>query len=156
MRKRLAGIGNRIMRDIRRYGRGLAAAVILYFIMHRLFRAFCPSILITGFSCPGCGMTRAVLCLLKGQVARAWTLNPAAGLWILWAAWFAVERYGRGRRPKALIRAALGILLFMVLVYIIRMKLYFPDKPPYTYRGNNLFSRMLPGYDKVIRHLTTG
>lgn len=156
MRKRLAGIGNRIKRDIKQYGQGLAVAVILYFVMHRLFRAFCPSVLITGFPCPGCGMTRALLSLLKGQIARAWALNPAAVFWIMWAVWFAIERYGRERCPKALIWAAWGILLFMVLVYIIRMKLYFPDRPPYTYTGNNLFSRVLPGYSKVIRYLTAG
>lgn len=156
MKERLTGIGNRIRKDIGRYGGGLIAAVILYFMMHRLFDAFCPSILIAGFPCPGCGMTRALLCLLRGQAARAWALNPAAVFWMIWAVWFAVERYVRGRRPKALVWAAWCILIFMILVYITRMKLYFPDRPPYTYTGNNLLSRVLPGYNKVIRHLIAG
>lgn len=156
MKERLIVIGNRIGTDIRRYGRGLIAAVILYFIMHRLFDAFCPSILIAGFPCPGCGTTRAMLCLLRGQAARAWALNPAAVFWMVWAVWFAVERYVMGRRPKALMWMACGILIFMILVYIMRMRLYFPDRPPYTYTGNNLFSKLLPGYNKVIRFLIAG
>lgn len=154
MRNRLVGIWNRIEKDIRQYGPGLLAAVILYFVMHGLFNAFCPSVVISGFPCPGCGMTRAVIYLIKGQPGRALAVNPAAVLWMIWAVLFAVERYGKGRRPKWLAWAACGILLFMIAVYIIRMKLYFPDRPPYTYTGDNLFSKVLPGYDKFIKHLT--
>lgn len=155
MKNRLTETANRIREDIRQYGLGLLAAAILYFIMHALFDAFCPSVLITGFPCPGCGMTRAVLYLLKGQLARSWELNPAAVFWVLWAVLFVFERYGegKGKGRKALVWSACGILLFMVAVYIIRMRLYFPDRPPYTYKSENLFSRMLPGYGKTIKYL---
>src|SRR5688572_25368366 len=30
--------------------------------------------------CPGCGLTRGLVCLAHGEVARAWHYNPA-GLW---------------------------------------------------------------------------
>lgn len=153
MKNKLNEIMDRIGKDIRQYGAGLLAAVILYFVMHALFDAFCPSVLISGFPCPGCGMTRAVLYLFSGQFARSWNINPAAALWVLWAVYFAVERYGRGRGNKMIVRSACGILLFMVIAYIIRMYLYFPDRPPYTYTRNNLFSRVLPGYGKVIKVL---
>ena len=153
MKDRLTGAVSRIRKDIRQYGAGVLAAAILYFVMHALFDAFCPSVLISGFPCPGCGMTRAVLYLLRGQLARSWALNPAAVFWVLWAAFFAFERYGRGRSQKALVRCACGILLFMVAVYIIRMTLYFPDRPPYTYTRDNLFARVLPGYGKAIKYL---
>lgn len=153
MKDRLIETANRIRSDIRQYGLGLLAGVILYFIMHVFFDAFCPSVVIFGFPCPGCGMTRAVLYLLKGQFARSWELNPAAILWVLWVFFFLFERYGKGRGQKALVWSACGILLFMITVYIIRMRLYFPDRPPYTYTRNNLFSRVLPGYREVIKDL---
>lgn len=153
MKKKVLEIGGRIKKDIRQYGAGLLAALLLYFLFHVLFDAFCPSVLISGFPCPGCGMTRAVLYLFRGHFERSWALNPAAVFWVIWILLFAFERYVRNRRPKGLSLAACGILLFMVAAYIIRMYMYFPDRPPYVYTGNNLFSRTVPGYAKIVRHL---
>jgi hypothetical protein len=31
---------------------------------------------ITGFGCPGCGLTRSFVCLARGDVVRAWHFNP--------------------------------------------------------------------------------
>lgn len=150
---KLSAAGGRIKKDIRQYGPGILMAVILYFLAHGLFGAFCPSLLVTGFPCPGCGMTRAVLCLFQGQFRRSWALNPAAVLWVVWALLFACNRYIRGKKSKILGRMFWGILLFMLAAYAVRMKLYFPNKPPYVYEGDNLFAAVLPGYDKIVRHL---
>lgn len=154
MKGKVCEIGNRIGKDIRQYGLGLLAAAVLYVVIHGLFDAFCPSVLISGFPCPGCGMTRAVLYLLRGQIGRSCAINPAGVLWVAWAALFAFERYGLGRKSKVTVRAAYVIALFMIVVYIIRMRLYFPYKPPYVYTRDNLFERILPGYGKFVRYLT--
>lgn len=154
MKKKISEIGNRIEKDIRQYGLGLLAAVVLYFVLHGLFDAFCPSVLITGFPCPGCGMTRAVIYLFRGQIGRSCAINPAGILWVAWAALFAFERYGQGRRSKVTVRAVYGIAVFMIIVYIIRMKWYFPDRPPYVYTKGNLFEKILPGYGRLVRYLT--
>ena len=37
----------------------------------------CPFRTITGFLCPGCGVTRLCLALLQGDLAAAWSANPA-------------------------------------------------------------------------------
>lgn len=153
MRDTVPIVWGRIKQDVRQHGAGVLAVVVMYFVMHALFGAFCPSVIVTGFPCPGCGMTRAVLYLLKGQFLRSWALNPAAGLWVLWALWFAFERYIRGRKCRGLTWALTGIALFMITVYIVRMIRYFPNKPPYVYTGNNLFSRIIPGYRDIIRYL---
>ena len=153
IRNALPVIWGRIKQDIGQHGAGVLAVVVLYFVMHALFGAFCPSVIVTGFPCPGCGMTRAVLYLLKGQFLRSWALNPAAGLWGLWAVGFAFERYIRGQKCKGLTWALCGIALFMISVYLIRMVRYFPDRPPYVYTPNNLFSRIIPGYRSIIKHL---
>jgi len=34
----------------------------------------------TGISCPGCGLTRAFVCLAHGQWSQAWKYNPAGVL----------------------------------------------------------------------------
>jgi hypothetical protein len=36
----------------------------------------CPVRLLTGFSCPGCGGTRAMGAISTGQFEQAWSLNP--------------------------------------------------------------------------------
>ena len=36
----------------------------------------CPSKLITGYDCPGCGTQRALHALLHGDIAGAWRFNP--------------------------------------------------------------------------------
>ena len=46
----------------------------------------------TGVSCPGCGMTRAVAAILRGDWQRMWTMHPLAPFLavqgvIVWAAW---------------------------------------------------------------------
>lgn len=47
---------------------------------------------LTGYHCPGCGMTRAVFCVLHGELAEAWACNRLVVVvfpllaW-LWAAW---------------------------------------------------------------------
>lgn len=37
----------------------------------------CPSKLITGYDCPGCGSLRAAHALVHGDFATAWAFNPA-------------------------------------------------------------------------------
>lgn len=71
----------------------LAFAAVLY-VADPAETPYYPPCLIrlwTGWSCPGCGATRALHALLHGQVASAWALNPlwtpaAPGLclWLVW------------------------------------------------------------------------
>lgn len=154
--EKLPVVAGRIKQDIRQHGTGVLAVVMLYFLLHLIFDAFCLSVIVTGFPCPGCGMTRAILYLLKGQFGRSWALNPSAPLWALWALWFAFERYIRGRRPEKLMWALYGIGLFMIGAYLIRMGKYFPNRPPYVYTKNNLLSRLLPFYEELVKHLISG
>ena len=52
----------------------LAALVVLAAMMY-LLRLGCPVRRLTGIPCPGCGMTRAVLALLEGDIAGALQLH---------------------------------------------------------------------------------
>lgn len=59
-----------------------------------LVRAYGPPCIIrtlTGFSCPGCGMTRAVLALLQGNWEQAWHYN----LFLPFAVCLLAAEYGR-------------------------------------------------------------
>ena len=50
--------------------------------------AFCPFYRLTGLPCPGCGLTRAFVCLGHGQVLAALHWHPLG--WVLYALCLAV------------------------------------------------------------------
>lgn len=146
-------IVKRIAKDIKG-GTATAAAFLVYYLaVHLIFRAFCPLLILTGLPCPGCGLTRAALSLLKGQAARAAYHNPSIFLLLIFILYCSYFRYIKGT-PVRGIRAALGILVFgMLAVYGIRMYLYFPGQAPYVYQGDNLLAAWVPGYGEWMRQM---
>lgn len=121
-----------------------ALLFLIYFAIGRKFLySLCPSVLVTGFPCPGCGMTRAVFSILKGNFAAAWHLNPFSYAAVILVVMFVVQRYIRRKDVKCLgkylVVAAVGMLLF----YIYRMLHDFPGEPPMSYYRGNLLNRIL-------------
>lgn len=55
-----------------------AAAAVLYAVWFSLtgIGIPCPIRLVTGFKCPGCGITHMLASLLRGNLRGAWTSNP--------------------------------------------------------------------------------
>lgn len=94
-------------------GLGLAAAAaLLPAVLQIVLQAgpagdpglvLCPSRRLLGLPCPGCGMTRALAALLRGDLAGAFALHPwapalAAQLALGWGAWGWSLRGTSGRR----------------------------------------------------------
>ena len=76
-------IVNRIAGDIKGVALVLILFLVYYLIMNAVFQAFCPLLILTGVPCAGCGLTRAVIFLLKGQALRAFSINPSVFLILL-------------------------------------------------------------------------
>lgn len=118
--------------------------VFAYFVLLRkLLITICPAVLITGFPCPGCGMTRAFIRLLHLDFAGAWQMHPFVYLFMIFVLWFGIRRYifGISDTEKAWkTLAALGI--FMILFYIWRMLRYFPGDPPMSYYYGNVLLKL--------------
>lgn len=87
--------------------------VIIIFIYGSLqiFGITCPIKFITGVSCPGCGMTRAYLSLLKLDFKSAYYYHP---LFILPAFGLIIYIF-RGKFSKKSLR---GLEIFFVLVFL--------------------------------------
>jgi hypothetical protein len=80
----------------------------------------CPSLLLTGLYCPGCGSLRATHDLWNLDLAGAWSMNPLAVVALpfviaSWLAWLHRAVTGRPRRrisrpwvPNALLVVVLG------------------------------------------------
>lgn len=140
----------RLWKDIKEY-KWLGAALALYYlVVEGLFSAFCPLVIITGFPCPGCGMTRAFLAVLTGDFVRAWRLNPMIYAVILAAFYAAAQRYLFQQKVKGFYRILCVLAVFMILVYIYRMYRYFPFRPPLSITRGSLFERILPGYGRFL------
>jgi hypothetical protein len=92
----------------------------------------CPFRLLTGFTCPGCGSTRAMHEILHGHFASAFMLNPLLLLAIPFLL-FALLRYsvvvmrGGVPRPNAL-PAPVIYALFVIIVsfWIFRNTPFYP------------------------------
>ena len=73
--------------------------------------------LFTGVSCPGCGMTRAYMSLLRLDFASAFYYHP---LWLLVLIWVGIYALVYFKFPRAKdIVVAIGVLALLV-TYIIR------------------------------------
>ena len=115
---------------------------------------------ILGIPCPGCGSSRAFLLLLQRQFGQAIRMHPlilvsltiliAVPLYFFWA-WQARKK-DEDWQPPLSPRTA-RILLFSLaglylLVYLVRMILYFPHEEPMCYREDSLWGRLI----LLIRH----
>lgn len=133
----------RIWADLKNFRIALFALVLYNMLARGIFHAFCPQLILTGFPCAGCGMTRAVFYMLTGRFARGMQLNPAAPLWILFLGWFFANRYLRGVQPKQT-KVFLALVCVVTLaVYLYRMIHSFPGEPPMVYYRNNILRRLL-------------
>lgn len=151
--KKAGEIVNRIKKDIRQFWVAGAAFVVYYLIAHAVFDAFCPFLVVTGFPCAGCGLTRAGLHLLRGNIVKAAMINPSIFLVILFLLYCGYFRYIRGIKVKGF-SVALGVLVTVTLaVYVYRMYLYFPDRVPYVYHKKNLLAEAFPWYRHVVERV---
>ncbi len=151
--KELKQIFGRIWKDIYDYKAVIVAFSIYYILVHLLFHAFCPSVLLTGFPCAGCGMTRAMFFLLTGQFWRSWNLNPMALPILLFIVYCMRMRYIGGRRVKGFKTGLCILCVCMLMVYGYRMYTIFPNRPPYVYTSNNLMERCFPFYREILHRL---
>lgn len=132
-----------LFKDIK-HAKWAVLLVSAYFVLLRkFFVTTCPTVLITGFPCPGCGMTRAFMRLLHLDFVGAWRLHPFVYLFVAFVIWFGIRRYilGISDTEKAWkVAAVLGI--FMILFYVWRMIRYFPGEPPMSYYYGNVLLKI--------------
>lgn len=114
----------------------------LFCVHEKLFIQYlCPSVLLTGYPCPACGMTRAAFCLFRMDFKGAFSIHPFIYAVAAYVAVFAVNRYILQRKMGKILKLALaGIMAGMIVYYLWRMILYFPGEPPMSYYSRNLLS----------------
>ncbi len=91
----------------------------------------------TGYPCPTCGLTRSVMYALMLDFKSAFLYNP-----LIVVLPFAIITLGYGvlKQDKKFLNRAIYIIgSIAIVVWAIRMFLYFPDVEPMIYRENSIF-----------------
>lgn len=143
----------RIWKDIMEFKWAILFFTLYYIAAHLALNAFCPLVIVTGFPCPACGMTRAVQYMLGGQFERSFRANPMALPWILFCVYFVWMRYIKGKKVKAFNEILCALLVMMIAVYLVRMKSIFPYRPPMAYTRGNILEKILPFYKELLRRV---
>lgn len=100
----------------------LAAAGLLYYVIHNLtgFAIHCPVHLVTGFDCPGCGITRMLFAMLELDFKAAMDYNAAIFLTLPVLAVVAVSKtYDYIKYGKNMNRKWVEVILYcLIVVYV--------------------------------------
>ncbi len=78
---------------------------------------------VTGFDCPGCGMTRAFICLLRGDWQGAFAVHPFSLPLFISLILFAVLPNSRIQRFERYTKPLSWLVLTLVLVWWIFAKI---------------------------------
>ena len=112
-------------RDIKRSEMlGLAIGIAVAFILYAVIEIPCPIKYLTGISCAGCGMTRALRAFVSGDISAAFLYHPVWPIVPIGAVILPVFAATRKRRAfDVTLYTFIGIL---AVTYIIRI-IFFRD-----------------------------
>lgn len=105
---------------------------------------------VTGFPCPGCGMTRAHIEVLKLNFKRAFYYHP---LFIFPSIIFFIIIFKKKFKIANYIYnnnyIIMAMLLIFIILYIVRFVLLFPNEEPFTYNYDSEFYKTF----KIIKDI---
>ena len=87
----------------------------------------CPSALVTGTACPGCGLTRAAAAIVRGDLGAALALHPLILVVMVWAVGWWLTGLARRRGKELRLDGALVNRLLaatgavFVLTWVVRL-----------------------------------
>lgn len=128
-----------IRQDIKEHWKAAIAVFAVLVVFVKCFGGACISQLVIGLPCPACGMSRAAELFVKGQIKDSIQMQPLFALLIIGVILLILCRYICRGHEAVLKYYAVCLIAFAVVYYIYRMKRYFPDVEPMTYRTENLF-----------------
>lgn len=105
---------------------------------------------ITGFPCPGCGLTRATFALLVFDFKGAFFFNPM--VFLVWPLLFLLAYLFLSKKfqMKKFSPLFISFGIIMIAVFIVRMIIYFPGAQPLNYDFNSIFGRMICFLTNII------
>lgn len=121
-----------LCRDLRRIWLALLLLVLYAIPAQLYFHTICPFAILTGYPCPACGLTRAGLCLLRGDLAAAWETHPLIFFWTAWILYLLSCRYLADKKARLAMPLAIPLCLATLFFYVFRLVSGYPTEIPYT------------------------
>lgn len=115
---------------LRKHWLPLAACLVYYAASYVFTGVGCLFYSIVGLPCPGCGGTRALTALLGGDIAAALHWHPLIILMLCAALLGAILFLTRESMPVWWKTVLWCLIVLLLVVYAVRMALYFPLTPP--------------------------
>ncbi|MDQ2088061.1 DUF2752 domain-containing protein [Herbivorax sp. ANBcel31] len=98
-------------------------------------KSICVFLNLTGLPCPSCGMTRAVILFVKGDLSGAFYYHPLFFLPFV----VVLINYKKVRQNKVIFNGLVyALIAIFLVVYIIRLVKLFPDKEPFLFYSDGL------------------
>ena len=137
----MSEIGERLREDAKHYWLSVLIAAAVVVLLNLLFGTVCPFRILFGLPCPGCGITRALLALIRFDFASAVRLHPLSPAFFLLLLLFPVFRYGIREHFAVWVKACAVLLALLLPVYVFRMVKYFPGEAPmdFTFKDSLLY-----------------
>lgn len=109
----------RIVADIRL--NFIALLIILFYMIlaQCFFHTVCPFKIVTGLSCPGCGLTRAAVYFFMGKFQDALRMNPAIYVWLPFLGYLCFFRYFLGKKPPFVVFLVIFVCLATFGIFAI-------------------------------------
>lgn len=142
-KEELLNIFKRMKKDFIHILPGIILCIAAFLILNYFFGTVCYFRLFFGIPCPFCGITESIKLLLRGRVIQSFYMHPLLIFVIIEYIYYLFTKYFNNSGCKKLkVYVILTMLLFLI-VYFLRMKLYFPYKEPMTYYEHNILHKIL-------------
>jgi len=107
-------------------------------------RSACLFLNLTGVPCPSCGMTRAYILLLRGDISQAFYYHPLFIAPIV----ITIMMHEKISANKKLFNRLIIILIVIIfIVYLVRLILLFPENEPFVFFSDAI----LPKFYRFIK-----
>ena len=124
---------NKLVSDLKKAWIPIAACILYVVLMTVLVGEVCPSKLIFGIPCAGCGMVRAFILFITFRFSEALTMNP--GIYVVAVAFFIfiILRYFTNVDIKWIKILLIITLLSLIIIFVIRLITSFGVEPLVIY-----------------------
>lgn len=91
---------------------------------------------VTGVPCPSCGMSRAIIAFINGDIINAFKFHPLFWLPFILFVLIVFKR-------KFFKQIIIGAIILTMIVYIFRMAMFFPDIEPMKYNEKSILNQII-------------
>lgn len=130
--------------------------IVFFFLIQEYLGSGCLFAAVFGIPCAGCGSSRAAALLFQGEIKAALQMHPliflSLAILIFVPAYnifcYFKQKKGKDLRSlpsdsKLLTRLLLLTSALYLLVYLVRMLLFFPHTEPMLYNSNSFLSKLI-------------